>query len=129
MRPTRAAPDPAPAATTPRRRSWRPSAPRRDDPCPWVAAAGCLRPAALPALRRDFPVLPRPGYHPVGTFTPRGAFARCWPRHGHTPPVGERRVVQVAWLRHAAAPARKTSRGRPAWWLKGVFGVALGGPG
>ncbi|WP_431272077.1 hypothetical protein [Dankookia sp. P2] len=44
-------------------------------PYPWVAGAGCLRPEALPALRRDFPALPRPGYHPVGTFTPRGAFA------------------------------------------------------
>ena len=183
-----------------------------------MAAAGCLRPGGLPALRRDFPVLPRPGYHPVETFTPRGAFAallaeigagaldaamgekfgidfHALPRlvtvrqvsaahagrphtdsaskvatlllylhpgwvhpagrirvlrrddladpvaelspeegnvfaflrgeqswHGHTPFTGERRVVQVAWLRDTAALARKTSRGKLAWWLKGVFG-------
>ena len=194
------------------------AAPRQDDPYPWTAAAGCLRPAALPALLRDFPHLPRPGFHPVETFTPRGAFAallaeigagaldaamgekfgldfhrlprlvtvrqvsaahegrphtdgarkvatlllymhqgwaspegcirvlrraaledpvaevppeagnvfaflrgeRSW--HGHTPFVGERRVVQVAWLRDAAALERKRQRGRLAWWLKGVFG-------
>ena len=223
---TQAAPHPAAAATTPilDLAPFR-AAPRHDDPYPWVTAAGCLRPDALPALQRDFPALPRPGYHPVATFTPRGAFAallaeieagaldlamgekfgidfgalprlvtvrqvsaahegrphtdsaskvatlllylhpgwanpagrirvlrresladpvaevspeegnvfaflrgeRSW--HGHTPFVGERRVVQVAWLRDAAALARKTSRGRLAWWLKGVFGVALGGYG
>jgi SM-20-related protein len=38
-------------------------------------ARGCLRPEALPALRRDFPRLGRPGYHPTDTFTPTGAFA------------------------------------------------------
>jgi SM-20-related protein len=35
--------------------------PIHNDPYPWISAAGCLAPAALPALRRDFPVLPRPG--------------------------------------------------------------------
>jgi len=193
------------------------AAPRWDDPYPWTAAAGCLRPEALPALRRDFPVLSRAGYHPVETFTPRGAFAAllaeieagvldramaekfgidftALPRlvtvrqvsaahegrphtdseskvatlllylhpgwaspegrirvlrraaledpvaevspaegnifafvrgenswHGHTPFVGERRVVQVTWLRDAAELERKTRRGKLAWWLKGVF--------
>ena len=216
---TQAAPHPAAAAATPilDLAPFR-AAPRHDDPYPWVAAAGCLRPEALPALRRDFPALPRPGYHPVETFTPHGAFAAllaeieagaldramaekfgidfpALPRlvtvrqvsaahegrphtdsaskvatlllylhpgwanpagrirvlrresladpvaevspeegnvfaflrgeqswHGHTPFVGERRVVQVAWLRDAAALERKTRRGRLAWWLKGVFG-------
>lgn len=193
-------------------------APRWDDPYPWTAAYGCLRPEALPALRRDFPKLPRPGYHPVDTFTPQGAFAQllaeieagvfdramtekfgidftALPRlvtvrqvsaahegrphtdseskvatlllymhegwaspegrirvlrqeslenpvaevspdegnvfafirsdhswHGHTPFVGERRVVQVTWLRDAAELERKRKRGKLAWWLKGIFG-------
>lgn len=216
---TLAAPYPASTATTPLLdlAPFR-AAPVRNDPYPWVTAAGCLWPEALPTLRRDFPALPRPGYHPVATFTPRGAFAallaeieagaldaamgekfgidfQALPRlvtvrqvsaahegrphtdsaskvatlllylhpgwanpagrirvlrrdsladpvaevspeegnvfaflrgeqswHGHTPFVGERRVVQVAWLRDAAALARKTSRGKLAWWLKGVSG-------
>ena len=42
--------------------------------------------------------------------------------HGHTPFVGERRVVQVTWLRDAAERDRKRKRGRLAWWLKGIFG-------
>ena len=49
--------------------------------------------------------------------------------HGHTPFVGERRVVQVAWLRDAAARERKTRRGKLAWWLKGVFGQQGQGEG
>src|SRR3954451_14399741 len=48
---------------------------RMTDPYPWIAASRCLSPAALPALRRDFPRLSRPGYHPVGQFTARGLFA------------------------------------------------------
>ena len=40
--------------------------------------------------------------------------------HGHTPFVGERRVVQVAWLRDASELERKRRRGRLAWWLKGL---------
>lgn len=51
------------------------AAPVRRDSCPWVAAAGCVRPEALPALRRDFPRLGRPGHHPVDTFAPQGEFA------------------------------------------------------
>ncbi|WP_217362858.1 2OG-Fe(II) oxygenase [Roseicella sp. DB1501] len=185
---------------------------------PPAAASAPGRRQPLAALRRDFPVLPRPGYHPVDTFTPRGAFADllaeieagaldramsaqfgldfiALPRlvtvrqvsaahegrphtdsaskvatlllymhsgwaspegrirvlrresladpvaevspeagnifaflrgehswHGHTPFVGERRVVQVAWLRDAAALERKRRRGLLAWRLKGLFG-------
>jgi hypothetical protein len=192
------------------------AAPVRQEPYPWVAAAGCVRPEALPALRRDFPRLERPGYHLVDTFSPRGGFAallaqieagaldramgarfgldftalprlvtvrftsaahegrphtdsaskvatmllylhpgwtspegrirvlrrealedpveeispaegnvlaflrsdRSW--HGHTPFTGERRVVQVAWLRDAKELERKRRRGKLAWWLKGL---------
>ena len=192
------------------------AAPVRSDPYPWIAAAGCVRPEALPALRRDFPRLERPGYQPVETFPPRGEFAAllrqieagaldramaakfgldfaALPRlvtvrftsaahegrphtdsaskvatlllylhpgwaspegrirvlrrealedpvaevspaegnvfaflrsdnswHGHTPFTGERRVVQVAWLRDAKELERKRRRGRLAWWLKGL---------
>ncbi|HEY0418177.1 MAG TPA: 2OG-Fe(II) oxygenase [Acetobacteraceae bacterium] len=41
--------------------------------------------------------------------------------HGHTPFVGERRVVQVTWLRDAKDLDRKCQRGRLAWWLKGLL--------
>jgi len=193
------------------------AAPLRTDPYPHLIAQRCLNPAMMAALRHDFPRLERPGYHPVGTFTPRGAFAQllgeigagaldqamgekfgleftALPRmvtvrytsaahegrphtdgprkvatlllymhpgwaspegrirvlrdksfastvsevdpsegnvfaflrsdqswHGHTPYTGERRVVQVTWLRDAEAAARKQQMGRLAWWLKGLF--------
>jgi hypothetical protein len=38
--------------------------------------------------------------------------------HGHTPFVGERRVVQVAWLRDAAELERKRKRHRLSLLLK-----------
>ena len=194
------------------------AAPVRRDPYPYIAAAGCLRPEALDGLRRDFPRLTRPGYHPTDTFTPAGAFAgllrqieagaldhamtakfgidfTALPRlvtvrftsaahegrphtdgprkvatlliylhpgwaspegrirvlrsgsiadvveeigpeegnifaflrsdtswHGHTPFVGERRVVQVTWLRDAAAAERKRRHGNFMYRLKGLFG-------
>ena len=44
--------------------------------------------------------------------------------HGHTPFEGERRVVQVAWLRDAADLERKQRNHRLGWLLKG-----LGWPG
>jgi SM-20-related protein len=189
----------------------------RTDPYPWIAAADCLAAAALPALRRDFPKLSRPGYHPVGQFPAEGAFAAllaeiedgaldrvmteqfnidftALPRlvtvqqtsaaregrphtdgerkvatlllymhpgwtvpegrirvlrsaslddvvaefppeegnafaflrgdaswHGHLPFAGERRVVQVAWLRDKDDLARKQRRHRFTWWLKGLL--------
>jgi hypothetical protein len=192
------------------------AAPLRTDPYPYVVARGCLKPEALPALRRDFPRLDRPGYYPTDTFAAAGAFAdllrqieagaldaamaerfgvdfaalprlvtvrftsaahegrphtdsaskvatlllylhRGWASpegrirvlrreslddpveevspeegnvfaflwsanswHGHTPFTGERRVVQVAWLRDAKDAERKRRRGRLAWWLKGL---------
>jgi len=42
--------------------------------------------------------------------------------HGHTPFVGERRVVQVTWLRDIKDLERKRKRGNFAWWLKGLLG-------
>ncbi|ACA16334.1 conserved hypothetical protein [Methylobacterium sp. 4-46] len=42
--------------------------------------------------------------------------------HGHHPFEGERRVVQVAWVRDAAELERKRKRNRTAQFLKGIFG-------
>ncbi len=42
--------------------------------------------------------------------------------HGHQPFVGERKVVQVAWIRDADELARKKKRNKVAQFLKGVFG-------
>ncbi len=41
--------------------------------------------------------------------------------HGHTPFVGERRVVQVAWLRNQDDVARKSKRHRMSGFLKTLF--------
>ncbi|BCM85851.1 2OG-Fe(II) oxygenase [Methylobacterium indicum] len=41
--------------------------------------------------------------------------------HGHRPFAGERRVVQVAWMRDAAELARKRRRNRTSQLLKGIF--------
>ena len=42
--------------------------------------------------------------------------------HGHRPFAGERKVVQIAWIRDAEELARKQKRNRTAQWLKGIFG-------
>ena len=42
--------------------------------------------------------------------------------HSHEPFEGERRVVQVAWVKDAAELARKKKRNRTAQFLKGIFG-------
>jgi hypothetical protein len=38
------------------------------------------------------------------------------------PYAGERRVVQVAWVKDAAAVERKSKRNRFSTFLKGIFG-------
>lgn len=51
------------------------------------------------------------------------AFARAddsW--HGHKPFEGERRVVQVFWLKDAAAAERKNRRHKRTNFLKAIFG-------
>ncbi|MXP64867.1 2OG-Fe(II) oxygenase [Roseomonas sp. M0104] len=195
------------------------AAPLHSDPYPFVIAHGALRPAALPALRRDFPMLRQTGFHPTDSFTPEGAFAALLrelegpeiatvlseklgvdlaglPRlitvrrlsaahegrihtdsaskvatlllylhegwsapngrlrilrgpgsfedyvaevspqegnmlaflrsdhswHGHTPFVGERRVVQVAWLRDASELERKRRRHGLSHFLRRLMG-------
>ncbi len=42
--------------------------------------------------------------------------------HGHEPFEGERRVVQVAWIKDASELERKRKRNRTAQFLKGIFG-------
>lgn len=42
--------------------------------------------------------------------------------HGHRPFVGERRVVQIAWLKSKEDLERKTKRNKLSQVLKGVFG-------
>jgi hypothetical protein len=42
--------------------------------------------------------------------------------HGHEPFEGERRVVQVAWVKDANELERKKKRNRTAQFLKGIFG-------
>jgi SM-20-related protein len=42
--------------------------------------------------------------------------------HGHQPFVGERKVVQVAWVKDADELARKKKRNRVAQFFKGIFG-------
>lgn len=43
--------------------------------------------------------------------------------HGHKPFAGERRVVQVTWLRDASELERKKKRNAMAQFFKGVFGL------
>jgi SM-20-related protein len=45
---------------------------------------------------------------------------RSW--HGHQPFAGERRVVQVAWVKDASELDRKKKRNRAAQFFKGIFG-------
>ena len=42
--------------------------------------------------------------------------------HGHKPFSGERKVVQVAWVKDAAELARKKKRNGVAQFFKGIFG-------
>jgi SM-20-related protein len=42
--------------------------------------------------------------------------------HGHPPFAGERRVVQVAWVKNEAELARKKKRNSMAQFFKGIFG-------
>lgn len=50
------------------------------------------------------------------------AFRRSdWSWHGHTPFVGERRVVQMTWLRSEADVTRKEKRGALSYSLKKIF--------
>ena len=42
--------------------------------------------------------------------------------HGHRPFAGERKVIQIAWVKDAQELERKKSRNRMAQFFKGIFG-------
>jgi SM-20-related protein len=42
--------------------------------------------------------------------------------HGHRPFAGERKVIQIAWVRDEKELARKKSRNKMAQFFKGIFG-------
>lgn len=83
----------------------------------WQAQGGALRFLAGPELDG-------PGSDPIpARYGGFAAFARSddsW--HGHKPFTGERRVVQVFWLKDADAAARKTKRHKRTNFLKSIFG-------
>jgi hypothetical protein len=52
----------------------------------------------------------------MGSFVAFRRADHSW--HGHTPFVGERRVIQIAWVRSQADINRKTKQHRLSSWLK-----------
>jgi hypothetical protein len=56
----------------------------------------------------------------MGSFVAFRRADHSW--HGHTPFVGERRVVQIAWVRSQADIDRKTKRHNLSSFFKKVFG-------
>ena len=83
----------------------------------WSAEGGALR-------FLEGPDLDGPGTDPIpARYGGFAAFARAedsW--HGHKPFAGERRVVQVFWLRDEDAAARKTRRHKRTHFFKALFG-------
>ena len=82
----------------------------------WGVGAGALR-------FLEGPDLDGPGTDPIpARYGGFAAFARAddsW--HGHKPFTGERRVVQVFWLKDADAAARKSKRHARTNFLKSLF--------
>jgi hypothetical protein len=56
----------------------------------------------------------------MGSFVAFRRADHSW--HGHTPFVGERRVVQIAWVRSQAEIDRKTKRHNRSSFFKKLFG-------
>jgi hypothetical protein len=56
----------------------------------------------------------------IGSFVAFRRADHSW--HGHTPFVGERRVVQIAWVRSQADIDRKTKRHNLSSFFKSLFG-------
>ena len=83
----------------------------------WSSEGGALR-------FLNGPDLDGPGTDPIpARYGGFAAFARAddsW--HGHKPFAGERRVVQVFWLKDDDAAARKTRRHKRTNFFKTVFG-------
>ena len=83
----------------------------------WESDGGCLRVLRSKSSFDDYVAEIDPRTGSVFGFLRR---ENSW--HGHKPFVGERRVIQVAWLRSQADLERKTSRHRFSNVLKGIFG-------
>lgn len=83
----------------------------------WSGHDGCLRVLRSKDSFDDYVAEIDPTTGSVFGFLRRD---NSW--HGHTPFVGERRVIQVAWLRSQEDLDRKTSRHRLSNVLKGIFG-------
>ena len=83
----------------------------------WSGEGGALR-------FLEGPDLDGPGTDPIpARYGGFAAFARAedsW--HGHKPFAGERRVVQVFWLKDDDAAARKTRRHKRTNFFKALFG-------
>ena len=83
----------------------------------WSSEGGALR-------FLEGPDLDGPGTDPIpARYGGFAAFARAddsW--HGHKPFAGERRVVQVFWLKDEDAAARKNRRHKRTNFLKSIFG-------
>lgn len=84
----------------------------------WTSTDGRLRMLAKPVFDVSDPIEISPIF---GNFI---AFERSdHSYHGHLPFVGERRVVQIAWLSGAAALARKTKRHNRISLMKALMHV------
>ncbi|HEY1638113.1 MAG TPA: 2OG-Fe(II) oxygenase [Rhizomicrobium sp.] len=81
----------------------------------WLSPEGRFR-----VLRgaRDFGDYVAEASPEMGSFVAFRRADHSW--HGHTPFVGERRVVQIAWVRSQADINRKTKRHNVSTWFKAL---------
>lgn len=82
----------------------------------WLSPEGRFRVLRSDSNFSDYVVEASPE---MGSFVAFRRADRSW--HGHTPFVGERRVVQIAWVRSQAEIDRKTRRHRMSSLLKDLF--------
>ncbi|MBV9570425.1 MAG: 2OG-Fe(II) oxygenase [Alphaproteobacteria bacterium] len=83
----------------------------------WLSPEGRFRVLRSSSDFEDYAVEVSPE---MGSFVAFRRTDHSW--HGHTPFVGERRVVQVAWVRSQADVDRKTKRHKLSSWLKALLG-------
>lgn len=83
----------------------------------WSSPDGRLRVLRQEKSFDDYEAEVDPRFGEVFAFMRRD---HSW--HGHTPFVGERRVIQVAWLRSQDEIDRKSKRHKVSGLLKGIFG-------
>ena len=83
----------------------------------WSSPDGRLRVLRSQKSFDDYTAEVDPRFGEVFAFMRRD---HSW--HGHTPFVGERRVIQVAWLRSPDEIDRKSKRHKMSGFLKNIFG-------